>query len=211
MTGPAEPTAGPMRLGNDTTLPRLWDWLHNNAMHWAHIYRSSPGHRNLAQLDRVDRDNLALLQDCPAARWTMLCRAAGVTDLGAAALGWCAEATEAAVWEMWRAAEPGLEPSPEFLRPTRLLAPAIAPNSPRLSDLLRRAKDDALVLCVLIAASEQPLDFDLPLDTLRSADPRLAAFLRENMARKLDPSAQEKALLMHWDKQSDRLATKGAP
>jgi hypothetical protein len=125
MTEPTALAPGPMLLGNDTTLPRLWDWLHNNAMRWAHLYRSSPGHRNLAQLDQVDRDNLALLQDCPAARWTMLCRAAGVTELGAAALSWCSEATEAAVWEMWRAAKPGLEPSPEFLRPTRLLAPAI--------------------------------------------------------------------------------------
>lgn len=195
---------GPILLHGQTTLPRLWDWLHRNGEHWQRLYEVAPHHRNLATLDEVDRRNLGMLAQCPANRWITFCEAAGTTPLGAVALSWCVDAELRGVWEMWQTAVPALEPSPAFLRPTRLLSPNAAPRSRRLSNLVRQSQDDGMVLCILIAAVGSELEFDLDDGELRRANTRIAAFLNAAIAQKSNPNAQELALQDHWNTVTQR-------
>ncbi|WP_227269834.1 hypothetical protein [Roseobacter weihaiensis] len=185
-------------LENETTLPQLWDWLHNNARHWALLHDAAPRHRNLGRLDTVDRRNLAMLEACSAERWSALCRAAGATGLGAAALSWCAGATATEVWDLWREADPPLAPTADFIRPTQLLSPLVAPPSKRLSDLARYAEDDGLVLCIHVMAVGYALELDLPEQQLQAADTRIADFLTTTIGAKPELTPKETALHKFW-------------
>lgn len=195
----------PFMLKHETTLPQLWDWLHNNARHWALLHEAAPRHRNLARLDTVDRRNLAMLEECSAERWSALCHAAGATGLGAAALSWCAGSTAADVWNLWREADPPLAPTAEFIRPAQLLSALVAPTSSCLSDLVQYAEDDALVLCVHVMAVGPALDLDLPEQQLRVADPQIADFLRTAIGAKQKPTPKELELQTFWSERQSEL------
>ena len=148
---------------------------------------------------------LSELTQVEASIWSSLCSAAGPTVYGAIALSWCKDAELSQVWEGWHASGFPLKPSPEFERPARFINPALMPVSDSLNDILnaeaRKHEDPeihTLAICARIAAVQGPLKFDIPLDSLKTAPPQIAAFLKSRMLEKPDRTAEESALIATW-------------
>ncbi|WP_066707575.1 hypothetical protein [Celeribacter ethanolicus] len=128
-----------------------------------------------------------------------------MTVYGAIALSWCKDAELSQVWEGWHASGFPLKPSPEFERPARFINPALMPVSDSLHDILnaeaRKHEDPeihTLAICARIAAMQGPLKFDIPLDSLKTAPPQIAAFLKSRTLEKPDRTAEENALIATW-------------
>ncbi|WP_226554417.1 hypothetical protein [Celeribacter naphthalenivorans] len=152
-----------------------------------------------------DRTFLKELQSYNSKKWLSLCDALGPTVYGAIALSWCKDAELSQVWEGWHASGFPLKPSPEFERPARFINPTLMPVSDSLHDILNaeaRKHEDSeihtLAICARIAAVQGPLKFDIPLDSLKTAPPQIAAFLKSRMLEKPDRTAEENALIATW-------------
>lgn len=190
---------GAVCLNNGMTLPYVWVSLHLNARLEMQLL-SEP--RMSRERDRFAQEIVTLLKGFEAVEaehWIRFCTAAGQTTYGAVAQSWCKGATLAQVLDGWRASGFPLKPLPEYERPARFINPALLPDSRKLSGLIEAARPDSLALCAMIAHSDTPLDFDLPLDWLKSiTDPQLAAFLKSRMLRIKDRSSEQDGLIAHW-------------
>ncbi|TQM94075.1 hypothetical protein [Roseinatronobacter monicus] len=81
------------------------------------------------------------------------------------------------VLDGWLASGFPLKPLPEYERPARYINPALLRQTRSLSALVEAAQPNAFALCVMIAHSPEPLDFDMSLEALQSVpQPQLAAF-----------------------------------
>ncbi|WP_142084843.1 hypothetical protein [Roseinatronobacter monicus] len=131
--------------------------------------------------------------------WENLCAAAGWTATGAAALSWCQGATLPQVLDGWLASGFPLKPLPEYERPARFINPALLRQTRSLSALVEAAQPNAFALCVMIAHSPEPLDFDMSLEALQSVpQPQLAAFFKSRMLQKPVRSPDEDQLIVIW-------------
>ncbi|TNE64061.1 MAG: hypothetical protein EP336_16420 [Rhodobacteraceae bacterium] len=185
------------------TLIGFWSKLH------AFFYELETSLRGLLPEEGRITHNIRTLchsmAQIPADKWSGLCSSIGPTVYGAIALSWCKDAELSQVWEGWHASGFPLKPSPEFERPARFINPALMPVSDSLHDILnaeaRKHEDPeihTLAICARIAAVQGPLKFDIPLDSLKTAPPQIAAFLKSRMLEKPDRTAEESALIATW-------------
>ena len=169
------------------TLADIWSGLRADHAAWI---AAGPDLR--ASIDESDLSLLRELAAVEATRWQQLCDALGWTPLGAVALSWCIGANLRDTREAWAASGADITPDPASLRPARLLNPALLPERPRLSDLALTCEDDDLQLCILIAAAPEPLDIDLPPESLKTASPRVASLLHDILARRPEITERER-------------------
>ena len=174
-------------LDASLTLADIWSGLHADHAAWI---SAEPNLQ--ASLDESDLSLLRELATVEASRWQQLCDALGWTPLGAVALSWCAGASLRNTREAWAASGADLTPAPASRRPARLLNPALRPERSRLSDLALACEDDDLQLCILIVAAPEPLDIDLPPESLKTASPRVASLLHDILARRPEITERER-------------------
>lgn len=171
---------------------------------WREITRLAEKHEQATGNDSEVFDALTFefLRDLcyvPVEDWHRMCNGLGATVYGATALSWCKGATLCQVIDGWRASGFPLKPLPEFERPARFVNPALLPKSRRLSVLSDAAKPDVFTLCIMIAHSDDPLEFDIGPQAFESmGHPQLAAFLKSRMLRKPNRTANEDALILRW-------------
>ncbi|TQM90403.1 hypothetical protein BD293_0039 [Roseinatronobacter monicus] len=194
------PMAGVTDLGDGLTVVDIWQGLHANAKAWpVNPYGLASAAQNRTLIDGTDLSVLRALAAYPGAGWSALCTAAGWTSYGAVALSWCQGATLPQVLDAWLASGFSLKPLPEYERPARLLNPTLLPQTRSLSALVEAAQPNAFALCVMIAHSPEPLDFDMSLETLQSVpQPQLAAFFKSRMLQKPVRSPDEDQLIVIW-------------
>lgn len=196
---------GSIDLDGGLTPSDVWVRIHKNIDRII-SYEALP--RLPQETNFIQRDTLGLLgmlKSLDFNRWYAVCFGSGMTVYGAIALSWCKDAELSQVWEGWHASGFPLKPSPEFERPARFINPALMPVSDSLYDILNaeaRKHEDleihTLAICARIAAVQGPLKFDIPLDSLKTAPPQIAAFLKSRMLEKPDRTAEESALIATW-------------
>lgn len=66
-------------------------------------------------------------------------------------------------------------------RPARLVNQALLPKNRKLSKLIEATSPSITGVCIAIASSDLPLEFDIPVETLSNAPLQIAAFLRSRL------------------------------
>jgi len=191
-TGPASKPGSVVTVGDNLTLADVWTSLHASAEVWRNVPHDA------AQQERIDDSDLSMLRNLsrvPAALWQKLCEALGWTVYGSVGLSRCEGAEIGMVCAAWEASATVLTPDPVACRPAWLLNPALVPESRKLSDLMMAGEDSNLQICLFIAARSEPIEINLPEDTLQGAAPQLADFLRADLRRRNQPDAEDAALV----------------
>lgn len=183
---------GPVTVGDGLTLADVWTSLHASAEAWQ---RAAEDADLQARIDESDLSIMQTLCEVPAVRWHGLCDALGWTPYGSAALSWCAGADIDAVRDTWEATGTVLTPDPVVRRPARFLNPALIPASRKLSDLVRAGAGSNLQICLFIAARAEPVEIDLPRETLHGAAPQLTDFLRVGLQHRATPAPEDADLV----------------
>ena len=86
------------------SLPDLWRILHSNANLCARFVKNGQASRKASISELIGDAEATIrkeLQSVAASSWERLCEAAGWTQIGAATLSWCSDATAEQVWRAW--------------------------------------------------------------------------------------------------------------
>ncbi|CUH78198.1 hypothetical protein TRM7557_01765 [Tritonibacter multivorans] len=155
------PFTGAQLIGHETSLPKVWQRLHDNAFQWSHMLQTQAKQKNLDALDAIDLGLLSLLSDCPAKAWLTLCQGAGGTVMGAVALSWCQGAKLSEVRALWATSGVNITPVESFLRPARLLNPDMVQDQTSLKAILAETCDDIFLTAVKVVRAGRRLQLDL--------------------------------------------------
>lgn len=171
---------------------------------WSEINKLAEKHANALPHDAEVFDALTYeflndLKTVDAQVWRALCLGVGLTVYGAVALSWCKGATLTDVWEDWTASEYAFAPGLYAERPAHFINPSLLPRETSLQKMAQVSGTSQLQLCAMIAASEGPVAFDLPLESLKAAPPNIAGFLQDRLKRQGARSDDETAIQAHWD------------
>jgi len=186
------------RVGKDVPVIDLWQRLHLNAIAWENILNAPSLEPEKHNLDLSTASYLNSLSELSHDIWHSLCTAAGMTVYGAIALSWCQDAEISQVWDDWEASGFLLKPLPESERPARFINPDLLPQTSSLNEIINFCPDKSLPICATIAALKSPLEFDLPVENLKTANPQLASFLKSRMQQKSGRTAEEDELIQVW-------------
>lgn len=190
--------AGAIVLSRKSTLPKIWQWLHDNATQWEIMSRDGESSKNLLALDRIDRETLGLLGECPAEAWLKMCSGTGATQMGAVGLSWCRDARLADVWDMWTASQVPLKPTPVYRRPARMLNPALVGDETSLRRIVDRAKSDIFTACVHAARAGQNIVIDIPTSEIRTVPSVVASFVLYDLQRAPKDGPVEREFTAYW-------------
>ena len=184
---------------DDLTLPFVWVSLHLNAKMEQETLNNPRLSRETARMANEITYLLESLKEVPVQKWWDLCNASGWTVYGAVALSWCKDAQIEQVWDGWKASGFLLKPLPEFERPAQFLNPAQLPETNSLSEIINACPNKSLPICAMIAALKTPLEFDLPPDQLKSANPQIASFLKSRMEQVVERTPEHDDLIQTWE------------
>lgn len=189
------------------TLLEIWQGIHHRALHWNLPPEGKTIEEHQFSISFDDRNTCIILEENVLSKhWYSLCNSIGMTVYGAASLSWCKDAEPSQVWESWLASNFPLKPLPEFERPARFINPALMPQSNKLSGILEilnnrhhdSSRTYSLAICASIAASKEPLEFDISAEKLATATPQIASFLKSRMLQKPEQTAEEATLVKTW-------------
>jgi hypothetical protein len=170
---------------------------------WIEINRLAEKHAKALPHDAEVFDALTFeflndLEKIDAQAWRTLCHGIGLTVYGAVAMSWCKGAQLADVWDDWTASGYAFAPGLYSDRPAHFVNPGLLPRETSLQRMAQISGASQLQLCAMIVASDGPIAFDLPLDSLKAAPPNIAAFLQDRLERQGPKSDDEQKLLSHW-------------
>ena len=189
----ANPFHGAFFVGS-LTLSEFWLEIHESADKWNGVVASD----ERKSIDSSLAGFLDGMYKLDSALWQSLCAAAGMTVYGAVALSWCEGAEISQVWDGWLASGFPLKPLPEYERPARFLNSALLPKTNSLAQIIAFCPDKTLPICAMIAALKEPLEFDLPIETLKIANPQIASFLKSRMEQRTDRTPEQDDLISIW-------------
>ena len=185
---------------DDLTLPYIWVSLHLNAQMEQETLKNPRLSHETARMANEITYLLSSMKEIPAKKWWRLCDASGWTVYGAVALSWCIDAEMSQVWNGWEASGFPLKPLPGYERPAHFINPELLPKTNNLSEIINYCPDRTLPICAMIAALKEPLEFDLSMETLKTANPQIAPFLKSRMEQKPERTAEENELVQVWSK-----------
>ena len=189
---------GALRINDKYYAFEIWHILNTNAKLWEQYHKLPSRFKNRDDIDVECQNMLQSFTSFPSDRWHTLCTAAGWTVYGAVALSWCQDVQISQVWDGWEASGFLLKPLPEYERPAHFINPALLPQTSSLSQIVNICPDKSLPICATIAALKSPLEFDLPVENLKTANPQLASFLKSRMQQKSGRTAEEDELIQVW-------------
>ena len=189
---------GVIDLGDGLTPIDIWQGLHANAHAWIDSPYGVSQEQDRILIDGTDISVLRALSVYPVKKWIALCEAVGWTAYGAVGLSWCEGAELPQIWEAWEASGSALKPLPEYERPARFINPALLPRTRKITDIINLTKPNKLAFGALVAASSEPLIFDLSAAVLVQAEPQLAAFLKSRMLQVSNRSTEQNILIAKW-------------
>lgn len=178
---------------------------------WREINRIADNleRKPMGQMAVSDALTLELMGDlgkCDAGIWRGLCRGVGYTVYGAVALSWCRGAKLEHVWQDWEASEYIIAPGALSERPAKFVNRDLMPREFSLSRIAHAAGNSVTAFCVLIAAAERPLEFDLPMELLCTAHPAIRSFLMDRLSRLVSPTSFESDLLERLSREVRRVS-----
>ena len=185
-------------FSNDFTAVDIWRALHQNAQSLERAVFHGISQKDCNIFDDKDNHLYGLLSSLESSRWHSLCTAAGMTVYGAVALSWCEGAELSQVWEGWEASGFPLKPLPEYERPARFINPALLPQTNSLDALLDVESENELAFCAMLSALQEPLEFDMPVETMKKSPVQISAFLKSHMLKKATRTEEENDLIAHW-------------
>ena len=198
MTGPVNWASleGARLVEGDVPLPKIWQRLHDNATQWVIMANAGSAEKNLSALDKIDTDLLTRLSMAAAPDWRKMCEGAGITQMGAVGLSWCAGASLSDVWSMWSMAGQPLLPLPAFLRPARLLNPDLVGTGTKLSEIMNGAETDPFLACARCARAGAALEIDLSERQMSELAPEVLRFVLDAIEGGSVPIASARPLVL---------------
>lgn len=162
------------------SMPDLWRIVHSNANLCARFIKSGRTNREvtIAELIGEAQDKIrSQFQTLEVESWINLCKAAGNTQVGAAMVSWCRNATPAQVWAAWKELELSMPFDEIFFLAARSMNHEFLFADRTVSSYVSRYYADSLRTYVSLAARSNEIEFNLTPAQLSSLPRELSGFL----------------------------------
>lgn len=172
--------AGAILSEGGQSMPDLWRIVHSNANLCARFIKSGRTKREVAIAELIGeaQDKIrSQFQTLEAQAWIKLCKAAGNTQVGAAMVSWCRDATPAQVWGAWKELELSVPFDEVFFLAARSTNPEFLFVDRQLSAYVSRYYADSLRTYVSLAARPNEIEFNMTAAQLSSLPRELTDFL----------------------------------
>ncbi|MHC8944408.1 hypothetical protein [Advenella incenata] len=172
--------AGAILSEGGQSMPDLWRIVHSNANLCVRFIKSGRTNREvtIAELIGEAQDKIrSQFQSLEAQAWIKLCTAAGNTQIGAAMVSWCMNATPAQVWAAWKELERSMPFDEIFFLAARNMNQEFLFVERKLSAYVSHYYADRLKMYVSLAAHPNEIECNMTPAQLSSLPRELADFL----------------------------------